>query len=261
MGNRPIAEVRKDIEALQKDLGIEVKFKDEWWVMKAMNLVVGLFNRQFMTRYTTTFGDTVAFPTRSMIHAPEGSDEATKRKADTKYVRVMIHEMVHILDHRKYKAIPYSWLYTCPQIMALLALGAFGAFWNIEYLWFLLCLGFLLPWPAPGRVWAEKRGYTMTMAFYKWQFGTVLMADPDWIEEHFDWIVNNFTGWGYYKMSWSKKKILNMLSWQILRINNGVPLDRQISIAPRLREIFTGSKEEPRPQAQAKPEFEGDSNN
>ena len=80
------------------------------------------------------------------------------------------HEGVHLLDAQTFFGLlppkpVLRWInvalfcaaYGLPQILALLAFGAISG-----NFWWLLCLLFLLPLPAPGRMWAEVRAYRRT---------------------------------------------------------------------------------------------------
>jgi len=202
---RSLKQIRGGVDKLANDMGVKVRFKDEWWLMKLLGFIL-FFNPRFMKTVTTTIGNTVAFPTRSFI------------ENDAQYVRVMIHELVHVGDKNKYGALPFGFLYLVPQIFAVFSLFALGAFWNLEYLYFLICLLFLAPWPSPGRVWAELRGYTMTMGYFRWYNGMDLRQEPDWIKERLPFLVQHFTGWGYYRMSWSEKATLDKLSDRVYKL-------------------------------------------
>lgn len=78
--------------------------------------------------------------------------------------RVLQHEWVHLLDQQTFFGLlpfmpakinyaMFAVAYLMPQLLALLALLAI---WNP---WWLLCLAFLAPIPAPGRMIAELRAY------------------------------------------------------------------------------------------------------
>lgn len=231
ISKRPLSKIRKDMEALVDRMGIKVRFKDEWWLMKLLGFLL-FFNKNFMTSVTTTFGDTVAFPNREFI------------ERDDVYIRVMMHELIHIRDKRHYGAIPYGWLYLVPQVFAVFSLMAIGAFWNIEYLWFLLCLGFLAPWPSPGRVWSELRGYTLTLCYYYWYNGMPLKSDSSWIRERLPWLINHFVGWGYYKMSWLEKTIISRLGFRIRMIKNRNALFNEIPLVAEIYSIFFPEEKE-----------------
>jgi len=90
-----------------------------------------------------------------------------KSKSKLKDYRTLQHEAVHLLDAQTFfgllpvklkwfNVFLFTLIYSVPQILALLALLAF------VNLWWLLCLLFLLPIPAPGRMIAEIRAYRRT---------------------------------------------------------------------------------------------------
>lgn len=126
-----------------------------------------------------------------------------KPKGRIKDYRTLQHEGVHLIDaqtfYGKVKAYPalkwisvatFSFLYLFPQILFLLSLLAIGG-----NLWWLLCLLFLLPLPAPGRMMAEIRAYRRTVEI-----------DSRTIES----IVENFVKKDYYFM-WPFPKHVKIL--------------------------------------------------
>jgi len=180
------------------------KFSHRWkakvWIYKVIGPVVGLFNKRFLTDYITTLYPHVDWPQEH----PENDDWTWK---------VFGHEFVHLSDTKRL-SLRYVLAYGFPQIFTPLALLAFLAFWKI---WFLVCLSFLLcvaPWPAPGRTWAELRGYTMSMAVNLWRYGDVQ-------ETTIDWIVPQFTGWAYYRMCPNEKKIRDQLTKAVQSVRDG----------------------------------------
>jgi len=157
---------------LRRVPGFEIRYKDESWFMKMLGWLA-FFNPDFMTRYTTTWGWCVYFPSRAAVEAePE------------KYGKVLAHEYVHLLDKQKY-GFRYILSYVSPQIWALGALGALGAFYSSWFLLFLLFLLFLAPWP-------------MSLVINRWRYGRV---HPDTLA----WLVDVFCGWQYYKICWTRK--------------------------------------------------------
>jgi hypothetical protein len=164
----------------------EVRYKNESLFMKTLGVLLFLFNREFMTRFTTTIGNKVYFPSR----------EAARARPRAHW-KVLAHEYVHILDYQDQK-LWFKVSYLLPQLGALLALGAFFI------PWFLLALLALAPWPSPWRTKWEMRGYTMSMATNYWRYGKITDDTKEWIGQ-------NFWGWNYYKMAWRKKKIQKRL--------------------------------------------------
>lgn len=117
---------------------------------------------------------------------------------------VLAHEMRHVLDWQRWK-IWYTFLYTWPQNFALLSLLSWFSWW------WMLCLLFLLPLPAPGRMWLERRAYLVMLLVWRWKRGET--KDEDLIarfrqeRREINWAVGNFTGPAYYWM-WPFKRSL-----------------------------------------------------
>jgi hypothetical protein len=207
--------------------------KDSSWVMKLCGFLARPFNDSFMTRFTTTWGTTVYFPTK------EGYE-----KDSQKSIRILAHEFVHLYDHKKHWWFQLSYIF--PQVLALIPMVVFGVLawpWSwlvlgplVAYLlacvialgsrvvaliflalalvgfcvggwalvgWKLLillgALLFVIPWPAPWRTKWELRGYSMNVAFAVW-WGY-------WTPAIRDQIALNFTGPNYFFMCWSSSKI------------------------------------------------------
>jgi len=167
-----------------------IKYKNTSWFMKFLGVFVWLFNRRFMTSYTTTLKWTVYF----------SSEEFVKKNPD-RAVAILMHEFIHLWDRKK-KGIAFSLLYTLPQsgvvlpALLLLSIGWFIPWWGNLILGLLAVL-FLMPWPAPWRMQWEMRGYTMNLAYAYWMRGT----NMDTLDE---FIAEQFIGWGYYRM-WAFK--------------------------------------------------------
>lgn len=176
-------------ERIKLDIpGFRIAYKDEklgWadWKLWVANLFVSLFNKKFMTGYTTTLYPVVYFVSRQSVQEnPLGA------------FLTLAHEYVHLHDERKRRLVfPISYL--MPQILALLSLGALGAFWSWWFLLFLGFLAFLAPWRSPWRAKWEMRGYTMNMMTRFWQLGVV----PASIK---DFIVPRFVDLGAYYRMW-----------------------------------------------------------
>lgn len=225
-------------EAIRKDVPkFQVGAKDRSWVMKLCGFLARPFNDRFMTRFTTTWGNTVFFPTEAWYEA----------KPD-RAIRILAHEYVHLCDQQKHwwfqvtyifpqvlvllpaiafavLAWPWSWLVLGPAVAYLLAcvialasrpvslaflamsLVGFGivTWFLVGWKLFVLLGGliFLIPWPAPWRTKWELRGYAMNVAFAVW-WGY-------WTEELRNGMARIFTGPDYFFMSWSGSKIRSAL--------------------------------------------------
>lgn len=172
------------VEHIGKDIpGFEVAYKDE---DKLQKLIAKLSFWNDYENYITTMYPKVYFPNREYVE---------------KYVPVptLEHEWVHLKDQKTFfgllpklpawlNMVLFSLVYIFPQVLALFALLA------VFSPWWLLCLLFLAPIPAPGRAWAEIRAYRRSL-----EHG----ADDDRIADY-------FVSSGYYFM-WPFRK--HVLTW------------------------------------------------
>ena len=195
---------------------IDIKYKDESLLMKNLNKVVGIFAKDFMTKFTTTIGSTVYFPSRKFVKENEFVS-----------VQILAHEYVHILDSKKHKSFSISYLF--PQILALLSLLTIPVvliYGSIGWL-FLLFLIMLAPFPAYWRMKWEARGYEMSIfVIYNILKKRTLETDSrkNFIENTLNVVAEDineksFEGWSYYKMwPWG---IQGRLSNQISKFISG----------------------------------------
>lgn len=177
---------------LEQNHGVRVRYKDSSRLMKLIGKIL-FFNKGFMTDYVTTIGRTVYFP-----------------NAEAESWDVLAHEAVHALDYAR-RPVRFTLGYLMPQLLAVLAIGALGAF---VCTWALLALVFLLalaPFPSPWRLARERRGYRMTVAAdcLKWGEKTV-MAD-----DYIHWLSDIYTGSGYYFMTRDHERALQMAGTDI----------------------------------------------
>ena len=198
------AELVKRAETLVP--GVKVGFKTEDRVQKLIGALM-FFNPAYMTTYTTTWFGTVFYPNKDFLH--KGASGWT----------IFAHELVHLVDSKKHP-IRFFIEYAMPQGLAVLALLApLGLFF--PPLWgFALALLAAAPWPSPGRTKWEARGYTATMAIEYWQHGKISQFTKDWM------ISSPFTGWGYYKMGWSKAKATSLVDSMANEVISGRILDQ-----------------------------------
>lgn len=183
--------------------GFEIRFKDSSPWMKFLNFFAQIFNKDFMTKYTTTTNTIVYFPTKAELLAHQEM-----------YAGVLAHELVHMKERLATGAAPYFLRYAFPQILAALAVFSLLAVWN---LWFLLFLGFLLalaPLPSPGRRDIELNGYTMSLAVGYWRTKVITEAD-------IEWYAKQFSGAAYYFMWPWHTGIVRALKLRALRIRTG----------------------------------------
>jgi hypothetical protein len=174
----------------------KIKYKDKSPLMKFLGSVL-FFNPAFMSRFTTVLGTTVYFPNPKWLANDYGGA-----------IRILAHEFVHMWDRRERKKGLdwFSILYLSPQIWALGALLALLGFVNLGFLWALVCLVFLIPWPSPWRTHYELNGYAMTMFFSSILAGSAYNVDKD--AEYYSYY---FTTSKYYFMCWSKKYVISEL--------------------------------------------------
>jgi hypothetical protein len=213
----------------------EVAFKDESKLMSLLGFLSYPFNPSFMTTYTTTWGTKVYFPSKAFYTGDPG-----------KSFRILAHEFVHLWDSKQHPAT-FKLSYLFPQLLAVLpllayavlawphawivllpfvsyALACVGARWSKVLFWVVLplllggtgvlawwftgwwgltllgTLLFLVPWPAYWRTKWEIRGYGMNVATMWWLYSK-------FSDEQVESIVRQFTGPGYFFMSWSGSKI------------------------------------------------------
>lgn len=127
---------------------LEIKYKDESTFMKTLGKLL-FFNKSFMTQFTTTIGSTIYFPNRKFEQI---------RPVST--LIVLLHELVHVHDAKKWTRPIFSFLYLFPLSLSLLFLPLLFFSWKI----FLpLLIISLLPLPAYFRMSFEKRAYLVSL--------------------------------------------------------------------------------------------------
>lgn len=184
----------KMIQKIKEEIpGFDIKFKDKSsGVYTAIFFLASLFNKRFMTNFTTVLGKTIWFPTKEFFEAD-----------DYRTFSILAHEYVHLLDKKKW-GILFNISYLFPQILFLLSFISLFAFFDTNFLWFLVFSIFILPFPSIfRRIW-EMRGYTITMYV---DYITYNSSDSS-IQNN---ILKNLTGWEYYKTSWSRNTIKEII--------------------------------------------------
>ena len=127
---------------------LQVKYKDQSALMKILGKIM-FFNPGFMTSYLTTLGTTVYIPNEQYVQ------DHPQITCD-----VFIHECTHMYDAKRIGFI-YQLVYAFPQLLSpLMLLLLFVLSWKIVL---PLVLLFLLPLPAPWRVYFERRAYFVQM--------------------------------------------------------------------------------------------------
>lgn len=126
---------------------LNIKYKNESWFMKFLSKIL-FFAPEFTSKYTTTIGNSVYFPSRLFVESNS-----------LKQIETLAHEFRHIFDSNKYSNIIFSLSYLFPQILFILIIPLiFLIGW-----YSLFCLIFLLPLPAYFRMRWELNGYIMSI--------------------------------------------------------------------------------------------------
>jgi hypothetical protein len=177
----------------------KIAYKDKSKLMKLLGVLSWVFNRGFMTDFTTVLGNTIYFPTQKWLEANYQTG-----------LRVLTHEYIHLWDKKqakaKWKIDVHSLSYVFPQVLVAFSLLAFLAFFSS---WFLLSLLFLLcaiPWPSPGRVDIETNGYATNMLFRSVTIGPMYNAKAD-ADVYSEFFVSS----EYYFMSWNRSSVVKTL--------------------------------------------------
>lgn len=162
---------------------LRIKYKDQSFFMKALGKLL-FFNKKFMTSYTTTIGSTVYFPSQSFIKTRPISAEV-----------VLMHELVHVKDSKKYGRRLFSFLYLSPQILFFLCLPLLLLSWKVAILLMMISL---LPLPSFFRMFFEKRAY-MASLYVLNALGKKLDFDPK-LNSHCEDFSKQFKNSTYYFM-------------------------------------------------------------
>ena len=161
------------------------------------------FVPDFMTRYSTTIGANKIYVAEAVWSIPD----------DPGNISLYAHEYTHCEDRKRLGALTYSFLWLFPQILVLGALLSLLAIWfSSAWLWALVCLVFILPWPAPGRYYLERRGYEMSLACESWVSGNP--SNP--LQA---WATAQFTGPSYYWMWPFKKQVARNFAQHMIRVS------------------------------------------
>lgn len=180
----------KFVSALKsKNPDFNIKFKNESLFMRLLGILL-FFNKSFMTKYTTTIGNTIYFPSREFLLL----------RAEHDALITMAHEYQHAKDHQNYP-IWFMFSYLFPIVV--LPLAALTILFLPWWLCLTLVVLSLTPIPAPWRKNAELRGYTMSLFTYnevlkekkvsQSERATLLYDQADKYSDH-------FTSMDYYLM-------------------------------------------------------------
>lgn len=185
--------------------GVKVYDKSSSALMWALYVIgfMWIWNKGFMTRFHTAVGTSVYITRRSI----EG-------KRWNGIYRTMRHEFMHLLQREKH-GLKYDLSYLFPQILSVFSLTALFAIWfSNAWLFGLVFLAMLLPWPAPWRAKWEFEGYTQTMLVSYEETGKIPQS-------RIESIIRNFTGPFYYFMFPFKSYVTKRINDIATKIRSG----------------------------------------
>ncbi len=169
----------RSMQAVAASMGVRSAYKNESWLMRILGWVL-FFNPAFMTRYTTTLGKTVYFPSRKDV---EGNPQ--------RYALVLAHELQHVMDQKDMGTFSFVSQYLEPQwwvVAGLVPAVLPHAPWWLS----LPSLVALLPTRSEGRTKIELRGYGLTLSMLVWM-GSEIDSVPSWM-------LGQFTSMSYFRM-------------------------------------------------------------
>jgi hypothetical protein len=176
----------------------KIRYKNTSLFMRILGKLM-FFNKSFMTNYITTIGKTIYFPSNKWLEA----------NYDSALV-VAMHEFIHIWDSeeswQKNKLPTFAITYLAPQILGIFSLASFLAFVDMRFLFALVFVVFLFPWPSPWRTKWEVNGYAMNMVYHSFCQGAGYNA-----REGAEIAAEQFTSSNYYWMSRDKDAVINQL--------------------------------------------------
>jgi len=219
---------------------LRIEFKEQSFGQKLLGYLVFPFNHQYMTRYSSTFAPVVYFPSKDYY---ESNPKSSFTVLAHEFVHLLDTQQQPFWFRFTYMfpqtlaplalAVYVAWARSHSWPLAVLLLGFVGSaliarvsmaaffvaglsvllgsialsIWasGWAFLAFLVGLLLLSPWPSPGRVYWERRGYAMSLGIYRWTFGGV----PQILRAA---VAKAFTGPSYYFMSWSKDGTLTWVN-------------------------------------------------
>lgn len=184
--------------------------------MQFLNIFVIWFCPDFMTHYTTVVGRTIYIPSVKMQTTDEDA-----------LMRIIAHEVVHILDSEKWSLPVFISGYLFPQILAagVLLVPLIG-------LWALFFLLFLLPLPSGFRLYFESRAYAMdVLTSSKSRQSAVLLHSASLM-----------TSWNYYCMHNSEEVVQDYILHWIEAAENGkdLILSKVLLVYEMVQEMYEG---------------------
>lgn len=127
----------------------QIKFKDKSLLMKVLSVIL-FFNPKFATKFITTIGNTIYFPSAKNLE--ERSEESV--------LMTLSHEYQHVKDYQSNK-IWFIFSYLFPISLLPFCLLSFLILpWFVSLLLLLVCLA---PLPSYWRCLWEVKGYSMSL--------------------------------------------------------------------------------------------------
>jgi len=182
---------------------LKIKYKDQSSFMKLLSYIL-FFNKRFMTGYTTTIGNTIYFPNEKYIKSRPNSA-----------ITILLHELVHIYDSKRFNKILYSFLYLFPISLLLLSLPLFFFSWEIAL---ILTIISLTPLPSYFRMYFEKRAYMVSL-YAIHQLSKIKNFTPN-LDKSKDSFVSEFKSSSYYFM-WVFPNINTQFNEAVVKIQSG----------------------------------------
>jgi len=228
---------------------LQIAFKERSKTQKFLGYLMFAFNPWYMSKYTSTFAPTVYFPTQdSYERNPRGSISLLAHELvhllDTKkhpfwfrwtylFPQIMapIGFLVYGLLARSH-AWPLAVLFAGAVLALVIARVSTAAFFVLMAVvlagsgvlavlvsgWASVALfaglACLAPWPSPGRVYWERRGYAMSLGVYQWTTGSV----PQILRDSYS---RAFVASFYFYMSWQKEATKKWVDATVERAANG----------------------------------------
>ena len=218
--------------------GFKVGYKDQSSLMKFLGFLARPFNPKFLTNYITTWGNTVYFPSTEFVMKEPGNALCVLAHEfvhlcdyrdhgfwgfQVTYAAPQIYALIPMLAYAILgSVVPLLIFFGCYLAGAALAkwkwlmwsvfgigvLAALVTGWLLSGFWLFLLVGSLVPlaMSSSSRTKWELRGYTMTLATFRWMFE----RNPP--PAFFDFIRTQFTGPDYFFMCRNDAKIDTALS-------------------------------------------------
>jgi len=182
---------------------IKIKYKNNSILMKLLSYIL-FFNKRFITKYTTTIGSTIYFPDERYVNSRPRSS-----------IIILLHELVHIYDSKRFNPIVYNFLYLFPVSLLLVALPLFIFSWKIAIILTILSL---TPLPSYFRMYFERRAYMASL--YTIQKLSEKMHFNPYLDNAKNSFISEFKSSSYYFM-WVFPNINDQFNEAVKKIQSG----------------------------------------